>query len=157
MYRSEPDAEVAATPPRGVRVGARTLVAAVGLAASLPVIVATARALAAGWMPMGDQGIIATRAYDVLTSHTPLLGQYSEASIITGRATYSPGPMLYWLLALPARVGAPASLTLTTAAVNIVSILGVVALARRRGGQVLAIGAGAALARRGIWFSAASL
>ena len=139
------------------RLGRHWLVLAVGFGAGLPVLVSTIRALGAGWMPMGDQGIIATRAYDVLTSHTPLLGQYSEASIITGRATYSPGPMLYWLLALPARVGAPASLTLTTAAVNIVSILGVVALARRRGGQVLAIGSGAALALLCISFSTESL
>jgi hypothetical protein len=130
---------------------------AAGAAAALPVCVTTLRALRAGWMPLGDQGIVATRAYDVLTSHTPLLGQYSEASVVTGRPTYSPGPLLYWLLALPARVGAPASLTLTMAAVNVASILAIVALARRRGGVVLAIGAAGALALMCISLSSESL
>jgi hypothetical protein len=133
------------------------LVPVVGMAAGLPVLVTTIRALQASWMPLGDQGIIATRAYDVLTSRTPLLGQYSEASVITGRPTYSPGPMLYWLLAVPARVGAPASLTLTMAAVNLACILGIVALARRRGGGGLAIASAAAVAVMCVSLSSESL
>jgi hypothetical protein len=79
------------------------VVPTMGVGAALPVGYATVRALADGWVPVTDQGIIATRAYDVLT----------------------------WL---PARLGAPASLTLTIAAVNVASIVGVVAIARRRGG-----------------------
>ncbi|MEA2404127.1 MAG: hypothetical protein QOE08_774, partial [Thermoleophilaceae bacterium] len=41
-----------------------TLIA--GLAASLPIIVATVRAVANGWVPLGDDGVIATRSLDVL-------------------------------------------------------------------------------------------
>jgi len=44
---------------------------AAGLAAAIPVISATVNAVRAGWVPAGDDGIIATRAWDVLTSHTP--------------------------------------------------------------------------------------
>jgi hypothetical protein len=112
----------------------RGLTLAAGLCASVPVMLATARALDAGWQPVADRAIIATRAFDVFSSHMPLVGQYSFAGTITGHLTYSLGPMLYWLLAPAAHVGAPATLPLTMATVNVGSILGAVALARRRGG-----------------------
>jgi hypothetical protein len=138
-----------------------------GLSAALPVIVAEARALANGWLPVADQGTIATRAYDVFTSHTPLVGQYSMASGVVGHLTFAPGPMLYWLLALPARFGGPAALTLTMSALNTAAILGGVALARRRGGKALMFAAAIAIALmshslgtealHGIWNPAAAL
>src|SRR5438105_2431942 len=59
---------------------------------------------------------------------------YSFAGTVTGKLTYSLGPMLYWLLAPAARVGAPGSFVLTMAVVNAACVLGAVALARRRGG-----------------------
>jgi hypothetical protein len=117
----------------------------VGLVAAAPVVASTIRALAAGWMPVADQGIIATRAFDVLTSNSPLVGQYTAASAVTGRATYSPGPLLYWLLALPARVG-PSGLVLAMGALNTAAIVAIVALARARGGAVLMLLTATALA-----------
>ncbi|HEX4564219.1 MAG TPA: hypothetical protein VH115_07150, partial [Solirubrobacteraceae bacterium] len=119
------------------RVGPRALTLATGLAASVPVIAATVKAVRDGWVPTADQAIIATRSYDVFTSHTPLVGQYSYAGHVTGQLTHSLGPMLYWLLAIPAHFGSSASITETIAAANVLSIVGVVALARRRGGLVL--------------------
>jgi hypothetical protein len=116
-----------------------------GLCASLPVLVAAAHALHAGWQPVADRGIIATRAFDVFSSHTPLVGQYSFAGTVTGHLTYSLGPMLYWLLAPAAHVGAPASLVLTMTSVNVASILGTVALARRRGGLWLMLATATAI------------
>jgi hypothetical protein len=110
------------------------------------VIAATIKAVHDGWVPVADQGIIATRAYDVFTSHAPLVGQYSYAGHVTGKSTYSLGPMLYWLLALPAHFGSPASITWTIAAVNTLAIVGAVALARRRGGVVLMFAAALAVA-----------
>src|SRR5947209_11104169 len=121
------------------------LTLATGLAAAVPVIASVVRAVAAGWVPAGDQGIIATRAYDVFSSHAPLLGQYSQASTVTGRPLYSPGPMLYWLLAVPARLGGFEALTVAMAAVNVLAIVGAVAIARRRGGLPLMLAAAAAL------------
>lgn len=88
-------------------------------------------------MPAGDQGIIATRAYDVFSSHTPLVGQYSLVSEVVGHLTYSPGPMLYWLIALPAHFGSPHAIALTMGIANMACVLGIVALARRRGGTAL--------------------
>ena len=75
--------------------------------------------------------------------------------------------MLYWLLALPARFGGPAALTLTMTAFNTAAILASVALARRRGGKALMFAAAIAIALmshslgsealHGIWNPAAGL
>jgi hypothetical protein len=94
-----------------------------------------------GWQPVADRGIIATRSFDVFSSHVPLVGQYSFAGNVTGKLTYSFGPMLYWLLAPAAHVGAPGSFVLTMALVNVACVLGAVALARRRGGIWLMVAA----------------
>ncbi len=80
---------------------------AAGVAASIPVIVSTVHGVQAGWEPDGDDGIILTRALDVFTNHSPLIGQYSEAGDVTGQIVHSAGPMLYWLLAIPVRLGGP--------------------------------------------------
>lgn len=112
-----------------------------GIAAAIPVIESTVRAARAGWVPAGDDGIIATRGWDVLSGHTPLVGQYSEAGlVIHGQVMHSPGPMLYWLIAIPARFGSVTSIAVTMGVVNTLAIITCVALARRRGGLVLMLG-----------------
>jgi hypothetical protein len=120
---------------------------AAGLAASIPIIVSTVHAVRAGWEPDGDDGIILTRALDVFSGHTPLIGQYSEAGNVTGQIVHSPGPMLYWLLAVPVRLGGPASAAIAMGVVNSLCVIGCVVLARRRGGLVLmlAVAVGIAL------------
>jgi hypothetical protein len=112
----------------------------------LPVIASTARGLAEQWMPAGDQAIIATRAYDVFGAHTPLVGQYSLLSALTGHLTYSPGPMLYWLIALPARFGSPHAIALVVGLANALAVIAIVALARARGGTALMLACAAAVA-----------
>jgi hypothetical protein len=119
------------------RLGEALLTLAAGLAAAIPVIASSARAIRAGWVPLADRGIIATRAHDVFTSHMPLVGQYTLAGEVTGEVTHSLGPMLFWLLALPAYYGSTVGMTLTMCALNTLSIVGCVALARERGGRVL--------------------
>jgi hypothetical protein len=122
------------------------LVLMTGLAAALPVIVSTARGLSADWAPEADQAITATRAHDVLTSQTPLVGAWSTTSNLVGDPTFSPGPLLYWLLAVPVRLPGLAALPLTMAMVSLASVLGVVALAFRRGGRPLMFVTAAAVA-----------
>ena len=116
----------------------RALMPAMCLLAALPVIVSTVHALAVGWTPVGDDAVIGLRAYDVLTAHSPLVGQYSASSALTDTPTYSPGPLLYWLLAIPARIGGAAML-LTIGLVNMAAAAGTVPLARRRGGTWLMV------------------
>jgi len=130
---------VAAHAARGLAVAVPPLAA--GLAAAIPVLNSTIKAVRAGWVPAGDDGIIATRGWDVLTSHTPLVGQYSEAGLVVrGQVMHSPGPMLYWLLALPARFGSVTSIAVTMCVLNTLAIIACVALARRRGGLALMFG-----------------
>jgi hypothetical protein len=119
---------------------------ATGLAAAIPVLRSTVHAVAIGWQPAGDDGIIVTRAWDVFTFHAPLVGQYSEAGRVTGHIVHSPGPLLYWLLALPARFGSVADLAGWMGAVNTLAIIGAVLLARRRGGLALMFAAAVAIA-----------
>jgi MYXO-CTERM domain-containing protein len=116
------------------RVSAEWLTVAVGLVAAVPVIVAAADLLHHGWVPLADNGVIVLRSWDVLTGQSPLVGQYSLASVESVGAVYSPGPMEYWLLALPVRLFGPASAVVTIGLVNVASIMGSVALARRRAG-----------------------
>jgi hypothetical protein len=119
---------------------------AAGLAASIPVLVSAIHAAVIGWQPAGDDGIIVTRAFDVLTSHSPLVGQYSESGYVTGQIVHSPGPLLYWLLAIPARFGSVSSIAVWMGIVNTLAIVAAVALARRRGGLVLMFAAAIAIA-----------
>jgi hypothetical protein len=130
------------------RVGARAtdwVTLLCGLLAAIPVAVATAHAVDIGWTPSSDDGMIALRAFDVLSPNPPLLGQYSQGSRLTGEATHSLGPMLYWVLAVPAHVG-PRAIPLAMAAVNVAAVVGSVLLAGRRGGRPLAIATALALA-----------
>lgn len=122
------------------------LTVATGLAAALPVIVSTIHAIQADWTPIADRGIIATRAHDVFTSHAPLVGQYTLAGEVTGHVTHSLGPLLFWLLALPAHAGSTVGMTVTIGAMNTLAIVGSVALARRRGGKVLMVMSAVAIA-----------
>jgi hypothetical protein len=134
-----------------VRPAERLLVLAAGLAAALPIVVSTIRVVTDGWVPFADDALIATSALDVLTADSPLLGPWSSGySEITGHNTFHPGPLLFWLLAVPARAFGQGGLEVTIAAVNVACVLGVVALAHRRGGRPLmlatAVAAGLMLA-----------
>ncbi|HEV3283002.1 MAG TPA: hypothetical protein VG010_02260 [Solirubrobacteraceae bacterium] len=113
------------------------LALALGLFAAGPVIAATLHGLIDGWLPAGDQANIATRAHDVFTSRSSLVGLHSDASAAINRDVYSLGPMLFWLLAVPARLGSPGWMTLAIGVVNSAAIIGSVVLARRRGGTTL--------------------
>ncbi|HYI61940.1 MAG TPA: hypothetical protein VEW93_09070 [Acidimicrobiales bacterium] len=110
---------------------------ALGLVAALPAALAGWRVVRWGWVPVGDHGLIATRAYDVLTSRSPQLGQ---ASTVTGDGPLarSPGPMGYWVIALPARLGPLWAPAVTAAAVAVASTVGSVVLAWRRAGPAFA-------------------
>ncbi|MGI8558365.1 MAG: hypothetical protein ACR2ND_08645, partial [Solirubrobacteraceae bacterium] len=119
--------------------------AAVALLAAVPVFIVLVQALTAGWAPDGDRAVVAARAYDVLSAHPPLVGAFSTTTFLTGVNTYSPGPLLYWLLAVPAHLPGLWALPTTMAVVNGASVVGSVLLARRRGGPVFMVVAAAAI------------
>ena len=104
------------------------------LAVAIPVLVAGFRVAASGWVPAIDDGTIATRSYDVFSSHPPLVGQYSLAGGAVADPAHSLGPMGYWLVAIPARFAPSWTIPIAVAAVNAVLLALVVGLARRRSG-----------------------
>ena len=67
------------------------------LAAWLPFVACVVRELQHGWIAVGDGAAIAIRSWDVLGSHGPLVGQMNGA----GPGAYDPGPLEYWLNAVP--------------------------------------------------------
>jgi hypothetical protein len=119
---------------------ARSLVLATGLAASLPVIVSAAHAVRVGWTPMSDDAVMAIRAFDVLSADPPLLGMPAGgATGVIDEQTFHLGPMLLWLLALPARLVGGAAPPVTVGLINVAAVMGIVGLAHRRGGPPLMI------------------
>jgi hypothetical protein len=131
-------------PRRADRSGA-LLTVATGLIAAVPAIVATIRAIADGWTPMFDTAIVATNAYDVLSGNGALTGVYSDASLPEIGTVYGLGPLLFWVLALPVRLLNDWQLATAICLMNTAVIVGVVALARRRGGPALMFATAAAI------------
>jgi len=111
-----------------------------------PVLVALIRALDRGWAAEGDRAAVATRAFDVLSAQSPLVGAYSTSSTLIGHNTYSPGPLLYWLLALPAHLPGFLALPVVAAVVNGASLAGAVLIARRQAGEIFMLVAAVLLA-----------
>jgi hypothetical protein len=116
----------------------------VGVLAATPLLLGAAVDAAGGWIPMGDEATIVLRARDVFSSHTPLLGQFSEATAYLphGQYLFAPGPSLYWLLAVPAQVAGrwPWAPLVWSAAVEAGVVVGIVWLAGQLGGRLLAVG-----------------
>jgi hypothetical protein len=92
------------------------------LLAALPVVVVTARALARGWLPVGDNAFFAIRASDVLTAHHPMVGAWSSGSLAVGVNVNNLGPLQLQLLALPVKVDWMAGTAVGVAATNIAAI-----------------------------------
>ena len=117
--------------------GGRGLLAAVLVAVNLPILVATTRALARGWQPLGDDGILLVRARDVGSHHNPLLGTWTSASVVVGDQINNPGPLYYDAIAPAVRLLGPwVGLAVGVMLVNMAaSSLAVVAGRRIGGGE----------------------
>jgi hypothetical protein len=87
--------------------GARWLLAILLTAVNLPIVVATMRALARGWQPLGDDGLVVVRARDVGTSHHPLLGMLTSAASVGHVPLNHPGPLYFDALAPSVRILGP--------------------------------------------------
>lgn len=107
---TEPAASAVVPPPAGRWLGgakapswARRLPAglAAGAAAALPVLGLLFALASAGWAPTADEAVIAWRSWDVLAGPSPLLGQFTQASAVSAVPVFDPGPLLYWVLAVP--------------------------------------------------------
>lgn len=106
------------------------------LAALAPILVAAVRTASNRWVPFSDNGILLARTVDVLTSHHPLLGTWTSASVTAGADFNNPGPLLFDILAGPVKllgygVGMPVGL----AVLNGGSVVGAALAAWRQAGS----------------------
>ncbi len=80
------------------RPGRRTALRVVAhLAAWLPIIIGPLRLIRGGWRPVGDEAAIALRSWNSLTAQGPMVGQATRLA----HGVFDPGPLEYWLLAIP--------------------------------------------------------
>ena len=107
----------------------------------LHLVVAAVRAIARGWVPVGDAATIGVRARDVLGGgELPLLGPSTTSSWTSGIYQNHPGPLFYDALAAPAALfPGPAGQIIGTILIEAFAVLGIFVLARRRGGSSLAL------------------
>ena len=97
---------------------------------SLPMIIAAFRNAHALQYAIGDAATMQIYT-DEMPSRIPLVGMYSRFEF------HHPGPLLYYVAAIPSRLFGAYGLPLTGVAVAIASLGGLLATLYRRGGQVL--------------------
>jgi hypothetical protein len=68
------------------------------------VAVPTVIQMTRGWRAVRDDAMISIGSYRVFSSHTPLVGSWSQASQGMRHAFFDLGPLLFWLLAVPVRL-----------------------------------------------------
>jgi hypothetical protein len=104
-----------------------------GAVAVLPIVVAATRAVLSGWQPVGDPSYSALRAWDVFSSHPPLIGTWSSGSNYSGRMFNHPGPLQFDVLAVPVRLlGHGPGAALGMAAINAGAVVLIGWLVRRQ-------------------------
>jgi hypothetical protein len=109
------------------------------IAVLVPVAIAVVRALADGWMPVGDNAIFNIRARDVLTGHNPLLGTWTSASLSVGTDMNNPGPLWFDVLSVPAKINTANGIAVAVALVNGACVIGIALIAHRVDGVRLAV------------------
>ncbi|MGN6693683.1 MAG: hypothetical protein ACTHN0_05855 [Aquihabitans sp.] len=109
------------------------------LAVCLPILLAVVDAARADWVPTADAATIVTRAFDMWSPRRPLVGQFSLAGSEGAKQVFSPGPLLYVVLAPAARFGPAWSLPLTMGLVASTCFGIALHAARRIGGWWFAV------------------
>jgi hypothetical protein len=99
------------------------------LAVVSPILLTGVVAWSRTWYPAGDWAMTELAVRDVGGPHTPLVGPYSRYG------WNHPGPLLFWLLAVPYRLagGSSSAMLVAAAVVNSVGVGGTLLLAWRRG------------------------
>src|SRR4051812_34956156 len=137
---------------RGLRAhvpGTRMLLAVAAALVCLGIVGNAVRASHQGWVLEGDNAAIAINTYDTVHGHPRLLGVHSSAVSYAGIGDFwHPGPAEYWVAVVPAGLFGWSStgFLFTTALINCGAVIGAAVFARRRAGEVFALGTMAAAA-----------
>jgi hypothetical protein len=101
----------------------------------LPILVAVVRAVRDQWFPIGDSALLYIRARDVLTSHHPLLGSWTSASLSVGENMNNPGAMYDDLIAPTSRLlPFSSAAAIGVGLLNAVFVVGIAGASRAIGG-----------------------
>ena len=95
--RAAPPAARGPVLPRGLAIVFRL---AAHLAAWIPFAIGAVRSVQHGSAVIADGAVIALRSWDVLTPYGPLVGQATQLR----NGAFDPGPLEYWLLAIPVHI-----------------------------------------------------
>ena len=95
------------------------------------------------WHPVGDVAAVALRAHDVISPDPPLVGMPTTLSRSLGDQAYHPGPLEFWLLAVPVELtgGGRLAPMAAVALINGVAIVAIVVLVHRAAGRAGAVAA----------------
>lgn len=107
--------------------------------AIIPVVWAVVTSISDNWTASADNAYFLLRARDVGTEHTPLLGTWTSTSLSLDFDVNNPGPMLFFLLAVPVKLGESTGLLVGAALINVAAIVGIAWALRRNAGSVIAM------------------
>lgn len=107
------------------------------LIATIPVVAAVIRALATGWMPVGDNAYFTVRSRDVLTQHHPLLGAWSSGSHAVEANVNNLGPLQLDMLAPFTKIAPVAGTAIGVGVVQLAAVIGIALTLRRLAGPVV--------------------
>ncbi len=111
------------------------VVALAAVVVLVPVVLSALDGASRDWWPAGDWAVLELNTRDVGSSITPLIGPYSRFG------WNHPGPLLFWVLAVPYRVlgASSTALFVGTALVNGAAVAATVVFAWRRGRLALSL------------------
>jgi hypothetical protein len=100
----------------------------------LVVVLSAADLVRSAWAPVIDNGLVAAMTVDSISADPPLVGMPTSIGLEDGVPLSHPGPLGFWLLAVPTKVlGEPGDgLVVASALVSLVSVAGIALLLRRR-------------------------
>lgn len=116
------------------------------VAVMVPVLASAVTGIRSGWWPIGDEALTALSAWDVLHGHPPVMGPRTTTAFETGIETHHPGPILYYLLAIPSAIasGDPWGLLIGCVLITLALVVTGVGVTHRLGGLLPAACVGAA-------------
>ncbi|MGH9120199.1 MAG: hypothetical protein ACRD0A_20725 [Acidimicrobiales bacterium] len=122
---------------------AALVVAAIGLVIAVPLLIGLAVMRQPPWVPVVDLTLTELRVRDTLSAHPPLLGLPGRVGTLDRQGSH-PGPMSFYLLAVIYRLLGSTAWALQAATVGVHLLAAGVTLwiGYRRGGRMLAAGAG---------------
>ena len=88
-----------------------------------------------GWVPVSDWAVPVVFAWDTFSAHPRVIGQWTSLSRFVNKDLFQPGPLQFWLLAIPERLFAPspAGALVGSAFVSTAAVVVLFVVAWRRG------------------------